>query len=390
MTAGHKTRSGIVDASKVRIALFFSLGISLKLWKQKGLMDREVGYYKALRRHVSDVALVTYDKPGDDWTDLVRQVEPLRPLPNPTRTPYRLYGLIAPLVHRGQLKQAHVLKTNQISGAWSAVLAKWLLQKPLIVRCGFVASLFARHGGVSRGRLFVTTLLERFAVRNADMVFVASQADAQYISDTHGVPTSKIKFVPNPIDTDLFRPLSDVAMSKGTVAFVGRLSEQKNLPILLQAIDGVRDCKLVLYGAGPLESMLRQMATARVEFRGTVPNYELTERLAEAEVFVLPSHYEGTPKALLEAMACGKAVVGTNVPGIRDVLEHGVTGLLVEPGNSEALREAIQRVLDDPELRDRLGRNAREFILSRYSQAGVVQREVSLLTELGAKVWGTQ
>jgi len=100
-------------------------------------------------------------------------------------------------------------------------------------------------------------------------------------------------------------------------------------------------------------------------------------------VFVLPSQYEGTPKALLEAMACGLAVVGTNVPGIRELIQDGVNGLLCEP-DVKAISEAIARLLNDAELRARLGRAARRFVEERYAQSKVVETEARLLTTLMA------
>ena len=114
---------------------------------------------------------------------------------------------------------------------------------------------------------------------------------------------------------------------------------------------------------------------------GTVPNSDMPRLLNSSEVFVLPSNYEGSPKALLEAMACGLPVIGTDVPGIREVIQHGVNGLLCEP-NEYHIASAIVNLLSDLEVRRRLGHQARKDVLEKHSQSGVVKREAELIQRM--------
>jgi glycosyltransferase involved in cell wall biosynthesis len=132
------------------------------------------------------------------------------------------------------------------------------------------------------------------------------------------------------------------------VLFVGRLSAEKGIRTL---VDATRGLNLVVAGDGPLRSLVPAI--------GFVPHKEVQRLLARAAVVVLPSHREGLPMVLLEAMAHGRAVVATPVGGIPSLVEDGVTGLLVPPGDAKALREAIERLLVDPEFRRRLGEAAR-------------------------------
>ena len=133
------------------------------------------------------------------------------------------------------------------------------------------------------------------------------------------------------------------------ILFVGRLSAEKGIRTL---VDATRGLNLVVAGDGPL----RSIAPGALGF---VPHEEVQRLLARAAVVVLPSHREGLPMVLLEAMAQGRAVVATPVGGIPSLIENDVTGLLVPPGDAKALREAIERLLGDPELRQRLGEAAR-------------------------------
>jgi glycosyltransferase involved in cell wall biosynthesis len=133
------------------------------------------------------------------------------------------------------------------------------------------------------------------------------------------------------------------------VLFVGRLSEEKGIRELVQATEGLN---LVVAGDGPLRGLVPNAL-------GFVPHDEAQRLLARAAVVVLPSHREGLPMVLLEAMANSRAIVATPVGGIPSLIEDGLTGVLVPKGDPKALHKAITRLLGDPALRRKLGAAAR-------------------------------
>jgi glycosyltransferase involved in cell wall biosynthesis len=139
------------------------------------------------------------------------------------------------------------------------------------------------------------------------------------------------------------------AVEPAEVLFVGRLSPEKGIEELVEATKGL---KLVVAGDGPLRHLVPQAL-------GFVPHEDVERLLARAAVVALPSHREGLPMVLLEAMANGRAVVATPVGGIPTLVEDGVTGLLVPTGDPGALREAITRLVGNPALRRKLGAAAR-------------------------------
>jgi glycosyltransferase involved in cell wall biosynthesis len=141
------------------------------------------------------------------------------------------------------------------------------------------------------------------------------------------------------------------------VLFVGRLSEEKGILEFLEATEGV---PRVVVGDGPLRDRVPDAV-------GFVPPHELGSYYERAVVVVCPSRREGYGVVAREAMAYGRGVVVTAVGGLRDAVDDGVTGLLVPPRDSEALREAIERLLDDPELRRRLGQAARDVAEREFS-----------------------
>jgi glycosyltransferase involved in cell wall biosynthesis len=172
------------------------------------------------------------------------------------------------------------------------------------------------------------------------------------------------------------------------VISAGRMSEQKNHVLLLEAIlrlrrAGVR-CRAMIAGDGPLRAFLErridEMGIAdQVVLPGNVR--DLTELMQGADVFVLPSLWEGLPLVLLEAMACGLPVVGTRIRGVAEVVEDGVSGLLVEPGDVGAMAKAIANLLGSAQRRAAFGAAGLEIVRREYDFARVAAALGSLYRE---------
>jgi glycosyltransferase involved in cell wall biosynthesis len=141
---------------------------------------------------------------------------------------------------------------------------------------------------------------------------------------------------------------------------------------------------LTAIGQGSQQEALDRYAHEKgvsVVWKGTVPQSELSDELGKHQVFVLPSLYEGSPKTLLEAMACGLPCVATDVTGSKEVLRDGENGVLAQP-TAESIRQALEELLSNAELREKLGANARKTILETYSFEKVFETELSVYTAL--------
>ena len=177
-----------------------------------------------------------------------------------------------------------------------------------------------------------------------------------------------------------------------TLLFLGRLEKRKGIYQLLEAIAKLSpsfpQIRLLAGGDGRLENVAehaRQLGIQdRITLLGWVQGSQKEDLLARATLFVLPSYKEGLPMGLLEAMAAGLPVVATTVGGIPDAVEDGVEGLLVSPGDVDALCAAIEKLLLSSQLRQQMGEAAVRKVRDQFASNRVVPKIDTLYVELGA------
>ena len=234
----------------------------------------------------------------------------------------------------------------------------------------------------------------------AGAVVTVSAANMDFIADTFGVAREHIRVIPCGVDTERFCPGSGTGVppvptethgrdARATIVCVARQVAVKNLGLLLEACAvlrarGVR-FRAVLIGDGPLKGELEAKRAALqldglVEMPGAAEQGEVVRWWQSATVGVLTSDNEGMPVCLMEAAACGVPVVATRVGGVPELVEDGVTGLLVPAGDALALAAALEKLLGDAALRMRMGAAARARAVEYFS----VTRQVDSLLEL----WG--
>ena len=363
------------------LTLFFTWGVSLGTWDDAGMLEREVAIYGKLVEKGATVSFVTYGGGGE--TDYAGRLPDIRVLSNRWHLPLKLYARLIPRLHAQDLRRTDVVKSNQVAGAETALAAARRFGKKFIARCGYLPSEFARHShGQGSKEVTAARTLERRVFTGADRVVVTTEAMRRIVLDEYGIDGERVRVIPNYVDTDLFRPARERPAGK-RICFIGRLVEQKNLFALVEALEGL-DVELVIIGDGHLRRPLEEEARRRglsATFLGSRPHAELAEILNGSLMFVLPSHYEGHPKVLLEAMSCGLPVVGADVPGICEVVRHMENGYLCDP-RPESIRRAVTALLGDPALRGRLGNEARRFVVENCSLDRIVEEERVLIEGL--------
>jgi glycosyltransferase involved in cell wall biosynthesis len=210
--------------------------------------------------------------------------------------------------------------------------------------------------------------LRRLTLSRASRVVIPSRFFAD-IARGWGLPEERISVVPNPaplVDRDTSRDelRGALGIRFPTFVFVGRLVDAKNLPLVMTALRAVPEASLVVVGDGPeREDLSRIIASSglveRVSMKGALPRDAAIEWLRAADAAILPSKFENFPHAAVEALAAGTPVIATSVGGVPEIVETGVTGLLVPPGDSRAFGAAMASLVEDRELRESLREGAR-------------------------------
>lgn len=365
----------------VHLGVFMTRGMSLAAWDEVGMLEREMALYRMLVSRGVKVTLFTYGGPAE--AAYTSRFPGIGVCANTGGLPAEEYERSIERIHQGILSTVDVFRSNQTNGADVALRVSRHFRRPMIARCGYMWSAFAAHAqGADAPAARHARTVEESVFAGADRIVVTTAAMAADVAGRLPQVAGKIVVIPNYVETDRFTPV-DGTEKTWDVLFIGRLTEQKNIPLLLDVVHAL-PVRAAVIGQGPLEGALRShpaSLSGKVQWLGRVPSEQLPAIMYRSKVFVLPSSYEGHPKALLEAMAAGMPVVGTDVPGIADVIRHEVTGLCVPP-DTVALATAIVRLLSDGPLSQRLGQAARAAMLDACHLGRIVDREVDLLNGL--------
>jgi glycosyltransferase involved in cell wall biosynthesis len=305
---------------------------------------------------------------------------------------------------RVEALRAQGLTVHLVAGRWShlptiAELAALLreLRPVALLAHGFPEHLIGRRAGLragvpvliqvehnSRERYTVWSrwLSRRLATSSAALVGVSEGVRQSLLAQ--GLPAHKTLAIPNGIDLSRFPPPG--GDREPGVVMSARFARQKDHATLIEAFaclaeEGLRP-RLQLAGTGPLLGRMQAKAArlglqAQVVFLGH--HADMPGLLRSQALYVLSTHFEGMPLALVEAMAAGCACIASDVVGVRGVIEDGVTGLLVPEGEPQALADAIARLLRDPALAARLGAAARERALAEHGLALMRERYEALI-----------
>ncbi|EHP84065.1 glycosyltransferase family 4 protein [Methanotorris formicicus] len=215
-----------------------------------------------------------------------------------------------------------------------------------------------------------------YAVGRADKIICVSEFLRNNLGDNF---KRKAIVIPNGVDFNLFYGENDLDYG----LFVGSFVEQKGLDVLIDAIKDI-DFNFKLIGDGPLFNKIKEKIEKEnmkhVELLGKKSQIEVAKYMRNCSFLVLPSISEGLGMVLLEAMACGKAVIATNVGGIGEIVKDGYNGFLVPPNNPKILKDKIKILINDKNLREKFGKNGKEFS-KNFSWENVAKKVRSIYEE---------
>lgn len=246
-------------------------------------------------------------------------------------------------------------------------LSKYILAQKKFIKCPIILAERADPGTYCSISKKNQKLFSKYYDRADGYVFQTEDAKEYYRQ--HNIDVSKSRVISNAINPEFVcKPYTEDR--RKVIIGAGRLTEQKNFPLLIKAFSAISanhpEYILEIYGEGELQSQLNSLVNElgirdKVRFMGFVQN--IREYLRDASLFVLSSNFEGMPNALMEAMALGVPVISTDCPagGSKCLIKDGENGLLVPVGDVECLTQAIDKMLSDSELRDKMGREARKI-----------------------------
>lgn len=338
---------------------------------------------------IENIGLFKIQRVNKTYEKLSNNFEVFRLRAYPPGIPYaRTYAMIPSLIRNLAKSDADIIHTHTYMLLHSDVtsMVSKLKKTPLVftVHVHMLSNSYKNR----LAKLYNPTI-GKVVLNCASKIIVLNHEASRYFSNL-GVEKEKIQVIPNGIDYGKFvTPLPSTDFREKynvegkTVLFVGLLQQRKGVQYLLKSasriLKEVSDANFLVVGEGEFKRNLIEMSNNlgikdRVKFTGFLPDKELLEAYALADVFVLPSAFEGLPTVILEAMASGKPVVATNVGGISSVVEDNVTGFLVNYRDTNKLAMTITTILKDESLAKRMGSNGRK--LASHYDWGIISKKV--------------
>lgn len=356
-----------------------------------GMFNREMALLRRLQDRGVKIRILSYG--GKEELDYANRIKGMGILCNRANLPQRTYIRRIHQLHALPLLRSDVLRNWQSSGLFSAHRASWAWQVPMALRIDYLWSEHTRlrqaAGSPNADRI---RGIERKALASAARIIVTTQELADYVIEMSPSAGPRISMIPNFVDVDLFQPAP--AAKRYDLVYIGRLSSEKNLAALLLAVKEL-NLSIAIIGGRNLSiqnpaqvddeeaNLKREFGTldGRIHWLGRLKNEELPAIMNQSRALILCSFIEGQPRVLIEAMACGMPIIGSNVRGNRSVIEHNETGYLCDT-DAKSIAAAIRTVLSKPELMRRMGANARQYALKHYSLDEQARHEYELLCDV--------
>ncbi len=313
-----------------------------------------------------------------------------------TGVPFSVLGLTP-----GMSRPFDVLRLRNALSAWSPTIVHTFL---------LTGSLYGRFAAMMTGVPIVIgtevniyekkkplhARIERWLMQGTDAVVASAESVKDHYVEQVGADPAKVDVIYNAVDwaqlqatmtRDECRASIGVPLEAPVAGIIARLTEQKAHRVLFESMaqPALSALHLIVVGDGELRNDLRSRAASlgiqqRVHFLGA--RRDLGNILAAIDIFAMPSFWEGLPLSMVLAMGAGLPVVASRVAGIPEVVNHGATGLLVDPGDRAQLTSALTSLVQDSALRTRLGTAARSFVVPRFGIDGYVASITGLYDRL--------
>ena len=279
-----------------------------------------------------------------------------------------------------------------------AIIAKVLKQKPALLHL---------HGGVGIppydvgilklvAKHFYAKSLGEFTIKNSNVIASVSKSDLEEISTRYSLPETRLRYVPNMVDTDVFKPTSDCSPEKKSLLYLGDLEPWKGVGSLIKWINLMNksfseEITFRFVGQGScMQNLLRLRSGVQksgngvsVEIMGQREHVDIPTILRSSSALILPSYWEGMPTVVLEAMATGIPVISTPVGDIPTLIRHKETGFIIDRSFT-SFKDAVSQILRNHSVIKNISTNARKMIVRDYSLQKVTRSVAHIYSELAS------
>jgi L-malate glycosyltransferase len=246
-----------------------------------------------------------------------------------------------------------------------------------------------RHSALTDGRPQKAHVLERIAKHLTDHFIAVSENVRQLAAELGRIAGERSCVIHNGIDTSRFTPATSATKGPPTLICVARLDPVKSHGLLLRSVASLRsngiELGLKIVGDGPTRQNIEEQI-AELHLQDCVETLgarsDVAELLAAADIFVLPSKSEGLPMTIIEAMACGLPVVASDVGGVSELVRPNLSGFLVQAENENAMTEALEKIVTDRDLRQRMGTAGRDIATAQFDIRVIARLHAELFRDL--------
>ena len=289
-----------------------------------------------------------------------------------------------------------IVHTHTWYASYAGYLTKILYKIPFVITCHSLEPLRPWKQEQLGNGYFLSTELEKIGIESADKIIAVSKMMKQDIIQNFNVKEDKIEVIHNGIDLNKWKPtytdytLKQYGINKDYILFVGRTTKQKGMIHLIDAVDHIDKSVLVVIctsGADTKEyadEVTKKVSTKKniIFINILLKEEQYIELYSQAKVFVCPSVYEPFGIINLEAMACKKPVVATNVGGIPEVVIPDQTGILIEPEKPQQIADAVNYLLKNPDIAKKMGEKGRQRVEQFFSWSMIANYTKSLYEKI--------
>ncbi len=370
----------------MNVILFFTYGVSLKTWESSGLLSREMKFYEEMsKKYNIKYTFVTYGDSEDNSFN--NYFENLKIIPIYEHIKYSNYkylrlikSLLFPFKIKNKInKETSIIKTNQLYGAWVAIIFKLITGSPLIVRTGYDLYTFSKKDRKNIIKQYFYYLLTLISLNYSDLYFSSSSYDIEFLINKFKFKREKIIHIPNWVQVE---KNYNQKRNENKILMVGRLEPQKRFDEAIEVLKG-SDYILEIYGDGSLEKDLKNMSKGfnNINFLGRISNDELLKKYSEYKIYLSLSEYEGNSKTILEAMGSGCVSVVSDIPNNKEIIKNNLNGIIFNKEKDNLLNIISQLFQNETTLQE-ISKNGIQYINENNSLKLIADKEFTNYSKL--------